>query len=189
MKKIKEFISDYLPEFILLMGAFVLIPLVSHAFPNDDKTPSYQVCFTPGDDCGIYVEVQIEQAKDSIYVQAYGFTDPLIAKHLEEASRRGVNVQAIFDKSQFRQKSSLAPEIRNSCIPTYMDNRLAIAHNKVMIIDGHIVITGSYNYTKAARFRNAENLLIIDNKDLAAQYMENWNNRKRVSEFMGGGCG
>lgn len=42
-----------------------------------------------------------------------------------------------------------------------------IAHNKVMVIDGRTVITGSFNFTKAAEESNAENLLVIDDADLA----------------------
>ncbi len=53
--------------------------------------------------------------------------------------------------------------------------RSRIAHNKIMVIDANTVITGSFNFTKAAEDRNAENLLIIKNRDLAARYTENWN--------------
>jgi phosphatidylserine/phosphatidylglycerophosphate/cardiolipin synthase-like enzyme len=51
---------------------------------------------------------------------------------------------------------------------------VAIAHNKVMVIDSRIVITGSFNFTKAAEESNAENLLIIEDVDLAAKYAKNW---------------
>ena len=47
-----------------------------------------------------------------------------------------------------------------------IDAEHAIAHNKVMIIDGETVITGSFNFTKAAEENNAENLLIIHDKKL-----------------------
>jgi len=51
-----------------------------------------------------------------------------------------------------------------------IDANHAIAHNKVMIIDGETVLTGSFNFTKAAQEKNAENLLIIRDAALAAQY-------------------
>jgi phosphatidylserine/phosphatidylglycerophosphate/cardiolipin synthase-like enzyme len=50
----------------------------------------------------------------------------------------------------------------------------AIAHNKVMVIDGRIVITGSFNFTKAAEESNAVNLLVIRDAELAAKYAKNW---------------
>ena len=47
-----------------------------------------------------------------------------------------------------------------------IDAQHAIAHNKVMIIDGETVITGSFNFTKAAEENNAENLLVFRDKKL-----------------------
>ena len=58
----------------------------------------------------------------------------------------------------------------------------AIAHNKVMVVDGATVVTGSFNFTKAAEERNAENLLVIKDKGLARLYMENWELHKGHSE-------
>lgn len=55
-----------------------------------------------------------------------------------------------------------------------------------MIIDREIVITGSFNFTKAAEEKNAENLMIIRNKDLARIYIENWEKHKGHSEKYGG---
>ena len=55
-----------------------------------------------------------------------------------------------------------------------------------MIIDRETVITGSFNFTKAAEDHNAENLLILKNKELAKQYVENWNRHKAHSEVYGG---
>ena len=70
----------------------------------------------------------------------------------------------------------------NSRIPTFIDDAHAIAHNKVMIIDGKIVITGSFNFTKAAETKNAENLLILESPELAKLYSQNWNHHREHSE-------
>ena len=88
----------------------------------------------------------------------------------------------ILDKSQRSQKYSSATFLKNSRIPTFIDDRHAIAHNKIMIIDREIVITGSFNFTKAAEEKNAENVLIIRDKALATVYMENWDKHKGHSE-------
>ena len=60
-------------------------------------------------------------------------------------------------------------------MPVWIDAQHAIAHNKIMVIDDATVITGSFNFTKAAEEHNAENLLIIHDPALAARYTENWN--------------
>ena len=67
-------------------------------------------------------------------------------------------------------------------VPCIIDNKHEIAHNKVMVIDNGVVITGSFNFTKAAEEKNGENLLIIRSKELAQKYIENWEAHKGHSE-------
>jgi phosphatidylserine/phosphatidylglycerophosphate/cardiolipin synthase-like enzyme len=105
-----------------------------------------------------------------------------IAKALVEAHKRGVKTEIILDKSQRREKYSAADFTAHMGIPTYIDSAHAIAHNKVMIIDRDVVITGSLNFTKAAEEKNAENMLIIRSRELAKEYSGNWEKHKRHSE-------
>ena len=51
-----------------------------------------------------------------------------------------------------------------------------------MIIDKETLITGSFNFTKAAEEKNAENLLVIKSKELAKEYLDNWHKHKEHSE-------
>ncbi|MGD0235363.1 MAG: phospholipase D-like domain-containing protein [Syntrophorhabdales bacterium] len=67
-------------------------------------------------------------------------------------------------------------------ILTYIDDKHAIAHNKIVIVDRTTVIAGSFNFTKAAEEKNAENLLIITSADMAKLYLENWMEHKKHSE-------
>ena len=80
----------------------------------------------------------------------------------------------ILDKSQRTEKYSEADFLVNMGIPTWIDAKHAIAHNKIMVIDEATVITGSFNFTKAAEERNAENMLVIRDKALAENYTANW---------------
>ena len=144
--------------------------------------PPIQVYFSPNGGCTDAIIKQINNAKSEILVQAYSFTSTKIAKSLIEAHKRGVMVEAILDKSQKSQKYSGATFLANSRIPTFIDSIHAIAHNKIMIIDGKIVITGSFNFTKAAEVKNAENLLIIQSPELAKLYTENWKHHREHSE-------
>jgi phosphatidylserine/phosphatidylglycerophosphate/cardiolipin synthase-like enzyme len=91
-----------------------------------------------------------------------------------DAHKRGVRVEVILDKSQRTEKYSAADFLAHAGIPTRIDAQHRIAHNKVMVIDGAVVITGSFNFTKGAEHENAENLLVIQSRDLAAQYTWNW---------------
>ena len=62
-----------------------------------------------------------------------------------------------------------------------VDYKVSIAHNKVMILDLENVVTGSFNFTKGAQKRNAENVIVIHDAGLAQKYYDNWNARQKVS--------
>ena len=141
-----------------------------------------KVCFSPNGDCTESIVREINAAKSEILVQAYSFTSAPIAKALTDAFKRGVKVEAILDKSQRKEKYTAATFLANAGIPTYIDDKHAIAHNKIIIIDKETVITGSFNFTKAAEEKNAENVLVIKSKELAKEYMDNWYKHKEHSE-------
>ena len=106
-----------------------------------------------------------------------------IAKALVEARKRGIKIEVVLDKSQKREKYTSADFIAHAGIPTYIDSVHAIAHNKIMILDRQILITGSFNFTKAAEEKNAENLLILKgNKPLVDRYIKNFEEHKGHSE-------
>jgi len=70
-----------------------------------------------------------------------------------------------------------------------IDAKHAIAHNKIMVIDGETVITGSFNFTKQAENANAGNLLVIRDATLAEQYVANWKAHAEHSEAYEGRSG
>ncbi len=145
------------------------------------KDTPYQVCFTPGGQCTDMIVSAIDKANQSIEVQAYGFTSAPIVKALLHAKNRGVSVSVIVDKSNATHSYSAISTLTNNQIPVRIDNKVAIADNKVMIIDNKTVITGSFNFTKAAQTKNAENVLIITDKQLADAYLKDFNDRLKVS--------
>ncbi len=139
-----------------------------------------QVAFTPGDDAGALVVEAIGKARKQILVQAYSFTHKGIAEALAEARRRGVDVRMIADRQQMETiATSLVDWLAEQGVPVWIDADHAAAHNKVMVIDNGTadaaVITGSFNFTHAAQYRNAENLLILrGHGTLAEAYAANW---------------
>lgn len=143
---------------------------------------SYATCFTPGQDCEGVIVREIKQAKKSILLQAYSFTSAPIAKALSEAKQRGVDVRAILDKSQRKEKYTGATFLKNAGIPVVIDEQPAIAHSKIFVFDQQSVLTGSYNFTKAAQYSNAENLIVIKgDANLVRAYTDNWTTRWKVS--------
>ena len=136
--------------------------------------PAWQVCFSPNGGCTRLVVDALDAAKTSVSVQAYSFTSTPIAAALIKAHRRGVRVAVLLDKSQRTEHDSLGWYLADAGVPVRIDAVHAIAHNKVMILDGEAVLTGSFNFTRAAETRNAENLLLLRDRTLAERYQANW---------------
>ena len=109
-----------------------------------EKPPSSEVYFSPKGGCTEAIIKELNKAKSIILVQAYFFTSAPIAKALLNAHKRAVKVEVILDKSQRTQKYSPATSLFNAGIPVKIDSQHTVAHNKVMIIDGETVITGSF---------------------------------------------
>jgi phosphatidylserine/phosphatidylglycerophosphate/cardiolipin synthase-like enzyme len=118
--------------------------------------------------------------------QAYEFTSLPIEQAIGRAFVRGVDVRVILDKSNERKKNSAAGGLALRGLHMLTDDRVSIAHNKVMVIDGKTVITGSFNFTVAAQKRNAENVLVIhDDATVAGEYAANWQRRAAESRPFG----
>ena len=141
-----------------------------------------QVFFSPHGGCTEAAVENLKKATNSVLVQAYSFTSAPIAQALVDAEKRGVKVQVILDKSQRTEKYSSADFVAHAGILTFIDTKHAIAHNKIMVIDGKTILTGSFNFTKAAESSNAENLLVIQDVVLAKKYTANWNTHLQHSD-------
>jgi phosphatidylserine/phosphatidylglycerophosphate/cardiolipin synthase-like enzyme len=130
--------------------------------------------FTPPADIAAAVVDVINQSRSEVLVQAYGFTHNGIAQSLVKAQGRGVRIRVLLDqKSEFINRY-VVDLFKINAIQMRFDGNHAIAHNKVMIVDDNIVITGSFNFTNSAQTRNAENLLVLRSADLAHNYKTNW---------------
>jgi phosphatidylserine/phosphatidylglycerophosphate/cardiolipin synthase-like enzyme len=156
--------------------AFALVHFAASAATN------IQVFFSPDGGCTEAITSELAKAKKTVLVQAYSFTSAPIAGALRDAHRRGVKVTVILDKSQRTDKYSSADFLHNAGVRTYVDAKHNIAHNKIMVLDGATLITGSFNFSKAAEKENAENLLIIRDTELAEKYARNWADHLKHSE-------
>ncbi len=133
-----------------------------------------EVFFSPKGGCTEAIIKELKNAKDSVLVQAYWFTSPSIAKALVQAHKRGVKVEVILDQSRTDMEDEQAKFIAKNGVPTFTDDKHTTAHSKIVIIDGNVVITGSFNFTDQSEDENAENLLIIRDKGIADKYTANW---------------
>lgn len=167
---------------VILLLSTILVFAVHGKVIKGADIEQMQVYFSPQGGCTEAIVNAISQAKSEVLVQAYSFTSVPIAKALVAAHKHGVQVQIILDSSQRKVKYSSADFTAHAGIPTYIDAVHAIAHNKVMVIDKALVITGSFNFSQSAESNNAENLLVIRSKEVAAAYADNWSEHKKHSD-------
>jgi len=158
----------------LAFAALVALSSAAHARSAD--TARVEVAFTPGDDVSDLIARRIARARESVRMQAYLFNDRHIAGALFAAMRRGVDVRIVADAAQ--QASGglpvLAP-LHEAGARIYLDADHAAAHDKVVIVDAATVVTGSYNFTRAAQSRNAENVVVISgSRAVADRFVKNF---------------
>lgn len=174
--------------FILLLANCCIVFLFFNLSPQKAQElqpsirPHIDVCFSPKNNCVADIIKQIEKAKKSVWVQGYSFTSKVIANALVSAHKKGVEVFVLLDKSQEHSPHSMLSVLEENNIPVLIDHLPAISHNKIMLIDNHTLLTGSYNWSNAAEKRNAENILFIENDNtLFQKYKQNFLHRKSLS--------
>ena len=156
-------------------GAYTLLFLWRLLMRKLRQPLSHAVHFSPKGGCTEMVVAELKRARREVLVLAYSFTSQPIAEALVEAKLRGVNVEIVLDHSNEKEAHTDLHYFLEQKLTPLIDAHHAIAHNKVMVIDGHTVLTGSFNFTNQAEHENAENLLILRHyPDLAAAYRANF---------------
>ncbi|AVF38281.1 phospholipase D family protein [Rahnella sikkimica] len=165
--------KKYLPA-VVLVSAF-LLPMGTAL-----AAPSIDVGFSPEGSALQLVMRTIENAQQSIRLMGYSFTSPEVARGLVEAKRRGVDVKVVVDEKGNKGKASVAAMnlLVNAAIPVRTISKYKISHDKVIIVDGQTVETGSFNFTRSAAEANSENALVISGLPALAQtYITHWQSR------------
>ncbi len=157
-------ISSYEAEISSLQG-------VISGLKEKIKVEILGIYFSPKGGCRDVIISWIRSANKSIHVLIYSFTLDSIAEELIDAYKRGVDVKVLFEKSQISVYSEYI-RLKEAGVPVRNDTNPDFMHNKVMIIDGEIVFTGSYNWSKSAEEDNDENLIIIKSMEIADKYEE-----------------
>ena len=159
---------------LLLLLAASLVAAVGAVAEKRGEQASVVVYFSPRGGCQDAIVREVDGATESIHVQAYSFTSTPTARALSQAKKRGVKVEVMLDAGRVTENYSEATFFAHQGISVFADGKHQIAHNKVMVIDGATVITGSFNFTKAAEESNAENLLVLRSREIAAKYEKNY---------------
>ncbi|MDP2829091.1 MAG: phospholipase D family protein [Sulfuricellaceae bacterium] len=190
MKKICNFILLGFGLGVWQLSMGFQLPAVDRQSALLQASGTIELAFTPGDQADRIIIKAIEAARKQVLVQTFSFTHKGIALALIDAHKRGIDVQLVSDRDQIeRMERSQIPALANAGVLVLVDSEHDSAHNKIIIIDGQsaqaVVVTGSFNFTHAAQFRNAENLLVFrGNPQLTLAYLDNWRlHRKHAQPF------
>lgn len=164
----------FLVSLLICSLSFVGLSTRAQSNANRINAEVLGVYFTPPDHAAAAIVKVIDASEAEVLVQAYGFTHNAIAQALVRAHARGVKVRVLLDQKSQVTNRYVIGVLQDADIAVRQDGKHAIAHNKVMVIDHDVVITGSFNFTNAAATRNAENFLILKSPDLALQYRLQW---------------
>ena len=128
--------------------------------------------FSPPDGVMQKLVALVGGAKQSIRFMAFTYTDQDLADAMTQRFKAGVDVAGIFENRSATQ-GALVP-LYCAGVPVKVDGNPYTMHHKVIVIDGHIVVTGSFNFTKSADDANDDNVLIIDSPALAQLYLQEY---------------
>lgn len=138
------------------------------------RSPSgpLEVYFAPEDGAAARLLELIDGAQESVAFMAFALTSEEIAAALERRAAAGVEVRGVMDDGQSRGMGSRYPEMRAAGVDVRLDGNPDRMHHKVIVIDGRLVITGSYNFSRSAETQNDENLIVLHDAAVAASFLE-----------------
>jgi len=145
---------------------------------NNKRIKNY---FCPEDNCKNHVLEELNKAKKEITVMAFSFTDKDIADLLIRKNKEGVNIKGVVEKRRINMQYEMYKHLKENNVEIYADNNPAIMHHKVFVIDKNVVITGSMNPTKSGNEKNDENIIIIEDDQVALKFNEEF--EKLITEL------
>lgn len=128
--------------------------------------------FAPEDGVAQRIVAAINAARENIYFAAFTFTSEEISQALVQRAQAGVTVEGVYETRQVNAGSDQSYTALNAAgLPVLLDGSRYTMHHKFFVIDGQVVITGSYNFTNSAERSNDENILIIHSPEIAQAYL------------------
>jgi mitochondrial cardiolipin hydrolase len=135
-----------------------------------------RVYFSPGEGCQQAIIAELESASNYVDICVFTISDNVISRAIDACHKRGINVRIITDNDKMDDRGSDIRELRDNGLNIRMDQTSNHMHHKFAIIDGHTLITGSYNWTRSAYMYNHENILITSEADAIQQYADEFEN-------------
>jgi phosphatidylserine/phosphatidylglycerophosphate/cardiolipin synthase-like enzyme len=171
-----EMAENFTKEFeeMFLQRAFgeAVIPETPHPLVTIGETEIH-VFFSPDDGVINALVPLLNSAEESIHFLAFSFTANELGDIVRAKAEAGLTVVGVMDEEQVSSNQGTEYDpFQQAELDVLIDGNAGQMHHKVFIIDGEIVVLGSYNFSRSAEERNDENLLIIHNEEIAQQFMQ-----------------
>ena len=135
------------------------------------KPSILEVHFFPNSSEEIYLINLLSKTKVSLDIAMFTINNIRIAEEIKNIFNKGIKLRIITDGECIKMPSSNVYSLAAIGINIKIDDSVRYhMHHKFCIIDNSVVVTGSFNWTDQAVNHNQENLLFIENKNLAMKY-------------------
>jgi len=161
---------------------FISILFLTSCTTTDNSVSSYTVkvgngkaYFSPNGNIQKTISDILFSAKKSIDITIYSFSSEDLIYPIIERANEGVKIRIIMDDLQAAHKWS--PDERLSKIENIevvLDTSNQLMHNKYVIVDDRILITGSYNWSNNAETKNHENIVILTDGNIIKDFNNNF---------------
>lgn len=176
----RRMVENYQREFDEMFTGKKFGPRSTSDTPNPDFSQDgtrIQTFFAAEDQVIPAILTTVQGAERAIRFMAFSFTVDEISQVIEQRAQDGVTVQGIFETTGSETAFSELTTLFCDGLQVRQDGNRFILHHKVFIIDDDTVIVGSFNFSASATNSNDENMVIIEDRDLAAQYIAEFNRR------------
>lgn len=144
--------------------------------PSDEaeKSPSSGAFFSPGNEPLQKIRGLLSSARKSIDICVFTITDDRISKAIVAAHKRGVRLRVISDDDKAFDRGSDVDSLRRAGLAVRVDHTPNHMHHKFAIFDRSQLLTGSYNWTRAAQSKNHENVIVTADPRLLSAFCDNF---------------
>lgn len=127
--------------------------------------------FGPGEDCRRQLLDLFIAARYTLDISVFTISDDRLSDAILDVHKRGLKVRLITDNDKARDQGSDIVHLIDCGVPVRMDASESHMHHKFAIVDGKILVNGSFNWTRSATEHNQENILVTDEPKLVAAYL------------------
>lgn len=131
----------------------------------------------------------VNSAKTTIDAAFYDIDDPFVTQAFINAKNRGVTVRIVTDTDNMTDEHDASlprkqiADMRAAGIEVKDDKRSGIMHQKFMVIDGKILLSGSMNLTTTSIYQHNNNIIIMKSPEMSTTFTEEFNRLFEENKF------